>query len=93
MSLIIETDNSQEKTLPVLSPVAQKEVHDEESCVVKDGNDHPSPETTVDALERWNEPRINTWRFLATLLSFLMMGGNDGAFGVNKSYPVVIICN
>jgi hypothetical protein len=80
MSLVMETDSSQEKALPVLSPVVDEEA--EERCVAKDGNEPLGAETAVDTLEHWNKPRINTWRFLATLLSFLMMGGNDGAFGV-----------
>lgn len=40
------------------------------------------PSGTVDALERWNKPRINAWRFSATLLAFLNMGMSDGAVGV-----------
>lgn len=82
MSLVMETDSSQEKTLPGLSPVVDKEAHDEERCVIKEENDLSGPGGAVDSLDHWNKPRINTWRFLATLLSFLMMGGNDGAFGV-----------
>jgi hypothetical protein len=38
----------------------------------------PSP-----ALERWNEPRINKYRYLATLYSFIIMGMNDAAIGVS----------
>jgi hypothetical protein len=87
MSLVMDTDSSQEKALPDLSPaVVNKEAHDEERCVIKDESAHIDPEPTVDTLEQWNNPRINTWRFLATLLSFLMMGGNDGAFGVWPSF-------
>jgi len=81
----METDSSQEKTLPELSPIVNKKAHDEERCVIKEENDLPGPDAAEDSLERWNKPRINTWRFLATLLSFLMMGGNDGAFGVWSS--------
>lgn len=36
--------------------------------------DHPQ--------ERWNEPRINAWRVLATYYSFIVVGANDGAYGV-----------
>jgi hypothetical protein len=93
MSLVIETESSQEKTLPALSPVVNKEAHDEEKCVIKHGEDLSGPDTVVDSLEYWNNPRINTWRFLATLLSFLMMGGNDGAFGVWPSANLLIICD
>jgi hypothetical protein len=82
MSVVMEMDSSQDKTLPDLSPVVEKEARDEERCVVKEENDLSSPDTAANSLEHWNKPRLNTWRFLATLLSFLMMGGNDGAFGV-----------
>jgi hypothetical protein len=78
----MKVDSSQEKTMPDISPIVNKEVHDEVRCVIKEGNDLPSLGTPAGSLEHWNKPRINTWRFLATLLSFLMMGGNDGAFGV-----------
>jgi hypothetical protein len=33
-------------------------------------------------LEQWNEPRINAYRFFATLYSFIIMGMNDAASGV-----------
>jgi hypothetical protein len=33
-------------------------------------------------LTQWNSPSINRWRFFVTLLNFLVMGLNDGAFGV-----------
>lgn len=32
--------------------------------------------------ERWNEPRINAWRVLATFYSFVVVGANDGSYGV-----------
>jgi hypothetical protein len=37
-------------------------------------------------LEKWNEPRINMWRFFATLFSFIIMGMNDGAIGVSDLF-------
>lgn len=80
MSFTVETDSSQEKTLPALIPIASREAHDEEKCVIKAGDEPPAPNAS--SLEHWNSPRINTWRFLATLWSFWMMGANDGAFGV-----------
>ncbi|TVY16730.1 hypothetical protein LARI1_G004638 [Lachnellula arida] len=33
-------------------------------------------------LEKWNRPRINIYRYLATLYSFVIMGMNDAAYGV-----------
>ncbi|CAI7677742.1 hypothetical protein N7533_003379 [Penicillium manginii] len=45
------------------------------------------------ALEKWNEPRINAYRSFATFFSFLVMGANDAAYGLesyyNLSYTVV----
>ena len=32
--------------------------------------------------ERWNDPPINAWRVAATYYSFIVVGANDGAYGV-----------
>jgi hypothetical protein len=85
MSFVMETDSSQEKTLPGLLPVVNKEHHDEEKYVTKADDELPGPNAAGSSLEHWNKPRINLWRFLATLWSFWMMGANDGAFGVRYS--------
>lgn len=37
----------------------------------------PSP------LERWNEPRVNTYRYFAALYGFVLMGMTDAASGVS----------
>ncbi|CAG8960667.1 hypothetical protein HYFRA_00013435 [Hymenoscyphus fraxineus] len=39
------------------------------------------PPTAVEARQRWNQPRINMWRCLATFWSFFIVGMNDGAYG------------
>jgi hypothetical protein len=78
----MDTDSSQEKTLPALLPIANKKPHDEEKCGMKAEDELPVSNGTESSLEHWNNPKINTWRFLATLWSFWMMGANDGAFGV-----------
>lgn len=36
----------------------------------------------VNGLERWNQPRVNAFRFIATLLSLFIMGMNDACIGV-----------
>ncbi|PKX96312.1 putative MFS transporter [Aspergillus novofumigatus IBT 16806] len=36
--------------------------------------------------EKWNEPRTNVWRILATFYSFIVVGANDGAYGLGKYY-------
>lgn len=43
--------------------------------------DHDHQAVTV-PLERWNESAINKYRFSTTLVSFIIMGMNDGAVGV-----------
>ncbi len=40
----------------------------------------PSPEREI--LQRWNEPRVNLYRYLAVLYSFVVLGMNDGVYGV-----------
>lgn len=35
------------------------------------------------ALERWNNPRINMYRYFTALYSFIIMGMNDAATGVS----------
>ncbi len=44
--------------------------------------DLPPPSTAVDVLPRWNSPRSNMWRVMATFYAFLVFGFNDGAYGV-----------
>jgi len=34
-------------------------------------------------LERWNEPRVNKYRYFAALYGFVLMGMNDAASGVS----------
>jgi hypothetical protein len=48
----------------------------------------PQPENTdvedsPKELERWNSTRINSYRYYATNLSFLIMGMNDASLGVS----------
>ncbi len=76
----MEADSSPERVLPTLLPTASKEARDEGKSGIKAEDELPTP--NAGSLERWDDPRINTWRFLATLWGFWMMGANDGAFGV-----------
>lgn len=44
----------------------------------------PSPTTHVaDQVQKWNYPRINVGRTMGMFLSFVVMGLNDGAYGVS----------
>ncbi|KAJ9367509.1 hypothetical protein DTO282E5_7803 [Paecilomyces variotii] len=58
------------------------------------------PHQVFQQVERWNAPRSNVWKTLATFWSFLVMGMNDSAYGplipyletyYNLSYTVVSI--
>lgn len=44
------------------------------------------PLHATEALERWNSNRTNMLRFFVTLLSFLVLGANDAAFGAIIPY-------
>ncbi|RDW65225.1 hypothetical protein BP5796_09917 [Coleophoma crateriformis] len=44
------------------------------------------PESAVNALQQWNNPRINMWRVFACCWSFFIAGGNDGAYGALIPY-------
>jgi len=46
-----------------------------------------SPEPQPSDLEQWNKPRINTYRYLAAIYSFIVMGMNDAAYGVSLKAP------
>lgn len=37
-----------------------------------------------DTQEKWNDPPINVWRVLAAYYSFIVVGANDGAYGVSR---------
>jgi hypothetical protein len=43
------------------------------------GDDFCNPEHPS---EKWNESPTNFWRVLATFYSFIVVGANDGAYGV-----------
>lgn len=46
------------------------------------GDPTPTSQIVTHALERWNHPRINVWRYLCAMLGMIIMGLNDAAFGV-----------
>jgi hypothetical protein len=46
------------------------------------------PRTAVNALQKWNSPRVNMWRVFAAFWSFFVLGMNDGSYGV--SYNTLI---
>lgn len=47
-------------------------------------DDEAIPESRQEIpLQKWNEPRVNIFRFFATLYSFIILGMNDGVMGVS----------
>lgn len=49
-----------------------------------EGQSLSAPINETQALQQWNKPRINLWRYMATLLGFVIMGMNDAAIGVSS---------
>jgi hypothetical protein len=48
------------------------------------------PETAIEAKQKWNSPRINMWRVLSCYFSFLIVGMNDGSYGVSSNWKVLV---
>jgi hypothetical protein len=46
------------------------------------------PLTAVNALQKWNSPRVNIERVFACFWSFLVLGMNDGSYGVRCHYAI-----
>jgi hypothetical protein len=44
----------------------------------------PESENDSPSQEQWNTPRINIYRYFATIYSFIIMGMNDAAYGVSS---------
>lgn len=57
-----------------LQPHAAEELQAEENS---------PPPAAVYAMERWNQPRSNVYRTLATFWTFVVMGANDAVYGVS----------
>lgn len=62
------------------SPTPPRSIHDNGISRL------PSPITVSVPLERWNHPRSNTFRVLATFWSLMTMGFNDSALGAIIPY-------
>ncbi|KAI0451318.1 major facilitator superfamily domain-containing protein [Xylaria acuta] len=55
------------------------------------GGASPTPPAGTDVKERWNYPRTNTPRLGACFYSFLVMGANDSAYGLQEFYHLSYI--
>ena len=52
------------------------------------GEEFQIPMTPDGSLQRWNDSRINIYRYLGANFSFIIMGMNDAAYGVGASLHV-----
>ncbi|KAL8695171.1 MAG: hypothetical protein Q9218_000339 [Villophora microphyllina] len=50
------------------------------------GNTRQGNDLSLNALERWNRPRINKYRLAAVFFAFLNFGMNDGSYGALVPY-------
>jgi len=64
-------------------PVEDEVRHALESGIDETKKQDKIPENVSKGLEQWNKPRINVYRYLATLYCFIIMGMNDAAYGVS----------
>ncbi|KAG9236972.1 major facilitator superfamily domain-containing protein [Amylocarpus encephaloides] len=46
------------------------------------------PRDAVDALPRWNYPKVHMWRTFAAFWSFFVVGMNDGSYGLEEYYSL-----
>ncbi|KAK1510061.1 hypothetical protein CABS01_07733 [Colletotrichum abscissum] len=90
MASIIATAATPVGAAAEIQPVSNFIQHDEEkarraAANGEHGTSNDSPSTISDnvyAVQRWNSPPINTYRTAATFWSFVVVGMNDGSYGV-----------
>jgi hypothetical protein len=71
------------KDMPTASPTSETTQDIKKNIDTEIAGQAPDPPPAAfSALERWNYPRKNFWRYIATLFSFFVLGANDAAFGV-----------
>jgi hypothetical protein len=46
------------------------------------------PPNAVHVKQKWNSPRINTWRLAFTFFALFDQGLNDASFGVSLTIPI-----
>lgn len=65
------------KSLEQLGQITQESEVDEKQ---------PPLTNTTNPKQQWNQPRINLYRYLASLLGLFLMGMNDAAYGALIPY-------
>ena len=83
---------------PGLSPDAAGEAEKDQSqwpptsARITGSDEESTPATRPErALQKWNEPKISTYRFFVTLYSFIIMGMNSAALGVRFCNPNIVL--
>lgn len=70
--------SSDEQPIPLQRPIS-------ESSEIS----RPITSHVVETKQRWNSPRINTYRLAAIFFAFIVFGMNDGSYGALVPY----VCN
>lgn len=65
---------------------SRSEDNNELANIQLEASNSPPAGNVFPAIERWNHPKSNIYKTLATFWGFLVMGANDAAYGV--SYPL-----
>ena len=55
---------------------------------ISGSSEHPGPVAShvVETKQRWNSPRINTYRLASIFFAFIAFGMNDGSYGALIPY-------
>ena len=75
------SNSSANFSTPTPSAVANDTSHEEDT-----ESRRPFVVASVEAQQKWNEPRINMYRTFSTFWCMLVMGMNDAALGVSNSH-------
>jgi hypothetical protein len=79
-SLTINEENEKQGITPSLEDKSGETVQ-----TTKDETQESTDDDTK--LEKWNQPRINMYRYFTTLFCLIIMGMNDAAYGVSFPTP------
>jgi hypothetical protein len=80
-SLTINEDNEKDVIAPNLEDKSG------EALDTKEDTQNSTDE--MNKLDRWNQPRINMYRYFTTLFCLIIMGMNDAAYGVSPKVVVL----
>ncbi|KAH9997379.1 MFS general substrate transporter [Xylariaceae sp. FL0662B] len=57
----------------------------------QDGGPLPPPSTATEVVQRWNYPKSNILKVAACFWSFVVMGANDAAYGIQEYYGLTYL--